>query len=41
MCVIRSHAQAIVACDLVVSTTVALRAVYTLIVIEIGSRRIL
>ena len=28
-------------CDFVVSTTVALRSVYTLVVIEIGSRRIL
>lgn len=38
---IRNHADAIVACDFVVSTTLALRSVYTLVLIEIGSRRIL
>jgi putative transposase len=35
-----NHADAIVACDFVVSTTVALRTVYTFVMIEIGSRRI-
>lgn len=38
---IRNHAEAIVACDFVVSTTLTLRSVYTLVLIEIGSRRIL
>jgi putative transposase len=38
---VRNHAEAIVACDFVVSTTLALRSLYTLVLIEIGSRRIL
>jgi len=37
----RNHARAIVACDFVVSTTAAFRTIYTLVVMEIGSRRIL
>ncbi len=38
---VRNHARAIVACDFVVSTTASFRTIYTLVVIEIGSRRIL
>jgi putative transposase len=38
---VRNHAKAIVACDFVVSKTVTLRTVYTLVMIEIGSRRII
>jgi len=38
---VRNHARAIVACDFVVSTTVSLRTIYTLVLMEIGSRRIL
>lgn len=37
----RNHARAIVACDFVVSTTASFRTIYTLVVMEIGSRRIL
>jgi transposase InsO family protein len=38
---VRNHARAIVACDFVVSTTASFRTIYTLVVMEIGSRRIL
>jgi putative transposase len=38
---VRNHARAIVACDFVVSTTATFRTIYTLVVMEIGSRRIL
>jgi putative transposase len=38
---VRNHALAIVACDFVVSTTASFRTIYTLVVMEIGSRRIL
>ena len=37
----RNHARAIVACDFVVSTTASFRTIYTLVVMQIGSRRIL
>jgi transposase InsO family protein len=37
---VRNHVNAIVACDFVVSTTLALRTVYTFVMIEAGSRRI-
>jgi transposase InsO family protein len=38
---VRNHARAIVACDFVVSKTAFFRTIYTLVVMEIGSRRIL
>ena len=38
---VRNHARAIVACDFVVSATASFRTIYTLVVMEIGSRRIL
>jgi len=38
---LKNHAREIVACDFVVSMTVSFRIVYTLVVLEIGSRRIL
>ncbi len=38
---VRCHARAIVACDFVVSTTASFRTIYTLVVMEIGSRHIL
>ena len=38
---VRNHARAIVACDFVVTTTATFRTIYTLVVMEIGSRRIL
>jgi putative transposase len=38
---VHNHARAIVACDFVVSTTASFRTIYTLVVMEVGSRRIL
>jgi len=38
---LKNHAREIVACDFVVSMTVSFRIVYMLVVLEIGSRRIL
>jgi transposase InsO family protein len=38
---VRNHARAIVACDFVISTTASFRTIYTLVAMEIGSRRIL
>jgi len=38
---VRPQPRPIVACDFVVSTTVSLRTIYTLVLMEIGSRRIL
>jgi putative transposase len=38
---IRNHARAIVACDFVVTHTALFRTVYTLVAMEIGSRRLL
>jgi transposase InsO family protein len=38
---VRNHARAIVACDFAVSLTIGLRTLYILVVMEIGSRRIL
>jgi putative transposase len=38
---IRNHARELVACDFVVSMTLSFRIVYTLVVMEVGSRRIL
>ncbi len=38
---VRNHARAIVACDFVISTTASFRTIYTLVVMEIASRRIL
>jgi putative transposase len=38
---VRNHAKAIVACDFLVSVTASFRIVYVLVVMEIGSRRIL
>ncbi len=38
---VRNHARAIVACDFVVSMTASFRTIYTFVVMEIGSRRIL
>jgi transposase InsO family protein len=37
---VRNHARAIVACDFLVSVTASFRMVYVLVVIEIGSRKI-
>lgn len=37
---LKNHAREIVACDFVISMTVSFRIVYTLVVLEIGSRRI-
>jgi putative transposase len=38
---VRNHAQAIVACDFLVSITASFRVLYVLVVMEVGSRRIL
>ena len=38
---IRNHARAVVACDFVVSMSIRFQILYTLVVMEIGSRRIL
>jgi transposase InsO family protein len=38
---VRNPARAVFACDFVVSTTASFRTIYTLVVMEIGSRRIL
>ena len=38
---IRNHAQAIVACDFLISVTASFRVVYVFVAMEIGSRRIL
>ena len=38
---IRNHAQAIVACDFMVASTARFRVLYILLLIEIGSRRVL
>jgi len=38
---IRNHAQAILACDFLVSITAGFRVLYVLVIMEIGSRRIL
>lgn len=38
---IRNHAQSIVACDFLVAVTVRFRVLYVLIVMEVGSRKIL
>jgi putative transposase len=38
---IRSHAQSILACDFLVSITAGFRVLYVLVIMEIGSRRIL
>jgi transposase InsO family protein len=38
---VRNHARAIVACDFAVSMTIGLKTFYILVVMEIGSRRIL
>lgn len=38
---VRNHAQSIVACDFLVSITASFRVLYVLVVMEVGSRRIL
>jgi putative transposase len=37
---VRNHAQAIVACDFLVAVTARFQLLYVLVVMEIGSRRI-
>jgi putative transposase len=41
MTFVRNHAQAIVACDFVVTVTAGFRILYVFVVIEIGSRKLL
>jgi putative transposase len=38
---VRNHAQAILACDFLVSVTAGFRVLYVFVVMEIGTRRIL